>query len=320
MNETISIIIPVYNVEKYLNKCLNSVIEQTYKNIEVILIDDGSTDNSGKICDEYAKNDIRIKIIHQQNGGVSTARNNGLEHATGKYITFVDSDDYIEKEMIETMAKKIMKKNADIVICGVTDRDEENNIINQSLNKKENVFNNIEAIKEMLDEKLFNCVCWAKLYKKELFRNIKFNSKIRIAEDMDVLYRVFYKSNKIIQIPERLYNWTSRGDSVTKGNDMSKWQDEIDVCENIIKFCEENCNEIEDYAVKRYIRINLTLAVKNLKEKGSNENFEYLRINLIKYNVRSNKVIDKKMKIRIYAIEKIHIIIKLAYKIKNRGE
>ena len=131
MNETISIIIPVYNVEKYLNKCLNSVIEQTYKNIEVILIDDGSTDNSGKICDEYAKNDIRIKIIHQQNGGVSTARNNGLEHATGKYITFVDSDDYIEKEMIETMAKKIMKKNADIVICGVTDRDEENNIINK---------------------------------------------------------------------------------------------------------------------------------------------------------------------------------------------
>ena len=182
------------------------------------------------------------------------------------------------------------------------------------------MFNNIEAIKEMLDEKLFNCVCWAKLYKKELFRNIKFNSKIRIAEDMDVLYRVFYKSNKIIQIPERLYNWTSRGDSVTKGNDMSKWQDEIDVCENIIKFCEENCNEIEDYAVKRYIRINLTLAVKNLKEKGSNENFEYLRNNLIKYNVRSNKVIDKKMKIRIYAIEKIHIIIKLAYKIKNRGE
>ena len=317
MNETISIIIPVYNVEKYLNKCLNSVIEQTYKNIEVILIDDGSTDNSGKICDEYAKNDIRIKIIHQQNGGVSTARNNGLEHATGKYITFVDSDDYIEKEMIETMAKKIMKKNADIVICGVTDRDEENNIINQSLNKKENVFNNIEAIKEMLDEKLFNCVCWAKLYKKELFRNIKFNSKIRIAEDMDVLYRVFYKSNKIIQIPERLYNWTSRGDSVTKGNDMSKWQDEIDVCENIIKFCEENCNEIEDYAVKRYIRINLTLSLNNLKENGTKENYNTLKKNLKKYDIEKNKAIRKKEKIKVKMIIYHPKVIKLLYKIKG---
>ena len=317
MNETISIIIPVYNVEKYLNKCLNSVIEQTYKNIEVILIDDGSTDNSGKICDEYAKNDIRIKIIHQQNGGVSTARNNGLEHATGKYITFVDSDDYIEKEMIETMAKKIMKKNADIVICGVTDRDEENNIINQSLNKKENVFNNIEAIKEMLDEKLFYSVCWAKLYKKELFRNIKFNSKIRIAEDMDVLYRVFYKSNKIIQIPERLYNWTSRGDSVTKGNDMSKWQDEIDVCENIIKFCEENCNEIEDYAVKRYIRINLTLSLNNLKENGTKENYNTLKKNLKKYDIEKNKAIRKKEKIKVKMIIYHPKVIKLLYKIKG---
>lgn len=317
MNETISIIIPVYNVEKYLNKCLNSVIEQTYKNIEVILIDDGSTDNSGKICDEYAKNDIRIKIIHQQNGGVSTARNNGLEHATGKYITFVDSDDYIEKEMIETMAKKIMKKNADIVICGVTDRDEENNIINQSLNKKENVFNNIEAIKEMLDEKLFNCVCWAKLYKKELFSDIEFNAKIRIAEDMDVLYRVFYKSDKIVQISERLYNWTSRGDSATKGKDMSKWQDEIDVCENIIKFCEENCNEIEDYAVKRYIRINLTLSLNNLKENGTKENYNTLKKNLKKYDIEKNKAIRKKEKIKVKMIIYHPKVIKLLYKIKG---
>ena len=169
----------------------------------------------------------------------------------------------------------------------------------------------------MLDEKLFNCVCWAKLYKKEVFSDIEFNAKIRIAEDMDVLYRVFYKSNKIIQIPERLYNWTSRGDSVTKGNDMSKWQDEIDVCENIIKFCEENCNEIEDYAVKRYIRINLTLSLNNLKENGTKENYNTLKKNLKKYDIEKNKAIRKKEKIKVKMIIYHPQVIKLLYKIKG---
>lgn len=263
--ELVSIIVPVYNVEKYLRRCIDSIINQTYRNIEIIIIDDGSTDNSGKICDEYAKRDNRIKIIHQQNKGVSSTRNNGIEHANGKYITFVDSDDFIERKMIETIYNKIICENADIVICGVKSIDENNNVINQSINTKENKFNNVNAIKVMLDEKLFYSVCWAKLYKKKLFNNIKFNPKIRIAEDMDVLYRVLYKSNKIVQIPERLYNWTNRKDSVTKENDISKWQDEIDVCENIIKFCKENCKEIENYAIKRYIRINKTLILKNIK-------------------------------------------------------
>ena len=115
-NNLISIIVPIYNVEKYLKKCIDSIINQTYKNLEIILVDDGSPDNCGKICDEYAKKDNRIKVIHKENGGVSSARNVGVENATGEYIGFVDSDDYIEKDMYEVLINNLKKENADISI------------------------------------------------------------------------------------------------------------------------------------------------------------------------------------------------------------
>lgn len=118
MNDLISIIVPVYNVEKYLNKCIDSIINQTYKNIEIILVDDGSTDNSGKICDEYLLRDSRIKVIHKNNGGLSSARNEGINISSGEYIGFVDSDDWVEPNMYEEMYKKILYSNADIVDCG----------------------------------------------------------------------------------------------------------------------------------------------------------------------------------------------------------
>ena len=117
MNELISIIIPIYNVEKYLHCCINSVIRQTYKNLEIILIDDGSPDNCGKICDEYAKKDNRIKVIHKENGGLSSARNAGLDIAKGEYISFVDSDDYVAENFIEKLYKLCKENDADIAEC-----------------------------------------------------------------------------------------------------------------------------------------------------------------------------------------------------------
>ena len=117
--ELISVIVPVYKVEKYLRECVDSILAQTYTNLEIILVDDGSPDNCGKICDEYAQNDSRIKVIHQENGGLSAARNAGLDIATGKYIGFVDSDDYAELNMFEELHKRIIENNADLSICGV---------------------------------------------------------------------------------------------------------------------------------------------------------------------------------------------------------
>ena len=116
-NDLISVIIPIYNVEKFLSFCIDSIVNQTYKNLEIILVDDGSTDNSGKICDEYALKDNRIKVMHKQNGGVSSARNVGLNIAKGKYIGFVDSDDYVENDMFEILHNLIIKNNVDISCC-----------------------------------------------------------------------------------------------------------------------------------------------------------------------------------------------------------
>ncbi|MBR1540013.1 MAG: glycosyltransferase [Clostridia bacterium] len=132
--ELISIIVPVYKVEKYLDKCINSIVSQTYKNLEVILVDDGSPDSCGKMCDEWTQKDTRIKVIHKENGGLSDARNFGLDCAKGKYIQFVDSDDYIEKDMIEFLYKNLKENNADISICSNYMVDEEN-VINVGTRK-----------------------------------------------------------------------------------------------------------------------------------------------------------------------------------------
>ena len=129
MPPLISIIIPVYNVEKYLDKCINSVLMQTYKNIEILLINDGSTDSSGQICESYAKKDSRIKVIHKENGGLSDARNVGIEHSTGSYIMFVDSDDYIDCNMASVLYNLLNSTNSDMAICNCTKVDEEYNML-----------------------------------------------------------------------------------------------------------------------------------------------------------------------------------------------
>lgn len=178
----ISIIVPVYNVENKVNRCLDCLVNQTYKNIEMLLIDDGSTDNSGQICDEYAKKDKRIKVIHKQNGGVSSARNVGIKEASGKYLMFVDSDDYMEKNTCEIMADAIEKYNVDLIIASY------NTVYNDKIMKHictEKIYKNISDIKD--DFRLIYMDCflnspWNKLFKKE-FITKKFDENMRYFED-----------------------------------------------------------------------------------------------------------------------------------------
>lgn len=174
MKELISVIIPVYNVEKYLNKSIESVIKQTYKELEIILVDDGSTDSSGKICDEFAQKDDRIKVIHKKNGGLSDARNAGISEAKGKYLGFIDSDDYIDKNFYEILYNVLKKYNSDISICKhrETYTDYEENT--SKLEIKEQVFNTEQALKELLLFGEVNNYAWNKLYKKELFNEINY--------------------------------------------------------------------------------------------------------------------------------------------------
>ena len=174
MND-ISVIVPVYNVEKYLEKCIDSILSQTFKNFEIILVDDGSTDSCGIICDEYERLDNRVKVIHKINGGLSSARNSGLEIASGEYVAFVDSDDWIDKNMYQELYNEAKKNNADIVQCKfIKAKDENVSIYNNEFNEVE-VIGNLDALCNLYNERCIETVVtWNKLYKRYLFNDIVF--------------------------------------------------------------------------------------------------------------------------------------------------
>ena len=172
--EKISVIFPIYNVEKYLKKSIESVRNQTYENLEIILVDDGSTDNSGKICDKIAKSDERVKVIHKQNGGLATARNTGYQESTGTYLMYIDSDDIVKKDVVKNCVEAIEKEDSDVVIFGYEKVDETGNIIETCKWKKATYTN------EQMLEKLYNSIlemsfgyAWNKLYRKSIIDESK---------------------------------------------------------------------------------------------------------------------------------------------------
>ena len=211
--EKVSIVVPVYNVEKYIEKCLDSIINQSFSNIEIILVDDGSTDNSGKICDIYEKKDTRIKVIHKKNGGLSDARNYGIEVATGEFISFIDSDDYIEENMIERLYESCKKDESDISCCAkILEYD---NGKKEKRNNKENFcITNIEALGKMfIFDDIDNSAC-DKLFSKKLFTDIKFPVG-NYYEDIATIYKVFMKAKKISHIIDVCYHYIMRENSIS---------------------------------------------------------------------------------------------------------
>lgn len=209
MDAKISVIVPVYNVEKYITKCVNSLIAQTYTNLEIILVDDGSPDNCPQICDDFAKIDSRIKVIHKQNGGLSSARNVGLDVAEGDYVTFVDSDDYIMPETYSTMYDLIKREDADIVICGL-------DWINEDGSKwegveespiKDEVLTKREVFKKLCARGYFYYVTAVnKLYKKEVFDGIRFPVS-KVHEDEFTAHHIYAKCNKIVSCKNEFYKY-----------------------------------------------------------------------------------------------------------------
>lgn len=221
MNKLVSIIIPVYNVEKYLSECLDSVIAQIYDNLEILLIDDGSTDNSGKICDKYAQKDSRIKVIHKENGGVSSARNLGLDIAQGEYIAFIDSDDFVDRAYIEKMYNKLETTEADLVFCKYA------NYIDEKIEcVKENLPENLIIDKATgqdgrdfilrpftLKNYLFFSI-WRVLYKSSLIKNIRFQIDIKVGEDLLFLLQAVIDARKISFFYGELYFYRLNRNSV----------------------------------------------------------------------------------------------------------
>ena len=218
MNELISIIVPIYNVEKYLEKCLRSIINQTYKNIEIILVDDGSPDKCGIICDEYSHKDHRINVIHKRNGGLSDARNAGIEVSKGDYILFVDSDDYINLRMVELLYESIKKHSADIAVCRyksildneVVDISEVDDSSESFIIEESEYLNNKEYYS---DRRVEFIVAWNKLYARKLFKEIRY-PKGKIHEDEFTTYKLLYYAEKIVYVPQELYYYVQRSNSI----------------------------------------------------------------------------------------------------------
>lgn len=213
----ISLIVPVYNVKDYLKTCLQSILEQTYKNLEIILVDDGSDDGSSGICDEYARMDQRIKTIHLPHSGVSAARNAGLAAATGELLGFVDSDDWIDHDMYQYLYALMQEHDADVSACTYLLEQEgrPSKIINNT--GKLYVFSRKEIIRALVKNDLVKNYLWAKLFKRKLFDRLSFPVG-RVYEDVAVLYKVFYSSQKVVLSCVSKYHYMiHKNESITRG-------------------------------------------------------------------------------------------------------
>lgn len=319
----LSIIVPVYNVERYIEKCVNSIMNQTFKEFELILVDDGSTDSCGVICDKYANLDPRVKVIHKKNGGLSSARNVGIKMSSAKYIAFVDSDDWIDEKMYEIMYK-IMEKNEniDIVQCGYIDAESEDIEI-------ETNYNSIEF--EVMDKKLAlkniyglnakeNVVAWNKIYKYHLFNEISFPEG-KIHEDMFTTHRLLYKSNQVAFINEKLYFYRKTPNSITNSKFNVKKLDLLEAFKDRMIFF-KNIDEYElysqsllsymNYLKEFYFKSKKELENKRIAKNIQLEHRKFLKIFLKNKRVSiKNKIINTLFFISPNIIKGINIIKKI---------
>lgn len=255
----ISVIVPVYNVERFLPQCIESICNQTYKNLEIILVDDGSSDCSAKICDDYAALDRRIKVIHKKNGGQGLARNVGIKEAVGRYIAFVDADDTVLPQMYEILYLNLQTSNADISACTrmqIMENDMTPDVSYDVENELKNIriYSGREATKELLQGHwVFKNAVWEKIYKREIFDELSFRSVY--AEDREIMYKLLYKAESIVYTDLKLYCYRQRNGSTM----LSNWNDYKDNAvyeqdEECIKFFEERGDsELRDAAIYWHI-------------------------------------------------------------------
>lgn len=235
MKDLITVIVPIYNVEKYVRKCIDSIINQSYKNLEIILVDDGSPDKCGIICDKYAEKDSRIRVIHKKNGGLSDARNVALDVMKGNYVTFIDSDDYIDIEYISYLYDLINHYNADISICGYKYITEEGKVLNHpSDDNTILIMNQEKAFFELLNSQYFSNSSCGKLFKSDCFNGIRYPCG-RLYEDVATTYKTFFKSKKIVFGAHSLYFYLYRVGSISKQKFSLARMDGIYFAEKMVK-------------------------------------------------------------------------------------
>lgn len=247
MNPLISVIVPIYNVEKYLARCVDSIVNQTYKNLEIILVDDGSPDRCPQMCDDYAKKDSRIKVVHKNNGGLSDARNAGMVVATGEYISFIDSDDYVSDDFFECLLDVMNKENSDIAECSVVKFYEDNRFDEFSDDLSVKTYDTQDAMSALIAENPFHQHVWNKLYKTELVKDIPY-AVGKLNEDEFWTYRVFGRANKVARINKTMYYYFQRSSSIMGVGYNIRRLDALEGKANRQKYIENNFPDLSTQA------------------------------------------------------------------------
>ena len=300
--ELVSIIVPVYNVEKYLSKCIESILSQDYNNFECILVDDGSKDGSGKICDDFAAKDNRIVVIHQKNGGVSKARNSGLEIARGEYISFIDGDDFVKKDYISYMYRLIKQNNAEIAVCTKLDG-------NFSQKKETRIAVNVDtgesAVKKILSYRV-PIGCYSKMFNADLLKkgNVRFYEEIKIGEGFNFNISCFLKANTVVFSTKQIYYYRrDNNSSAMSSYSADKARNQISSLDRIYLQIKDNYQTFKDeyrFAYWRTISdLYDLLKISDIKDEFIYEGTRHiLRTGFIK-SLKCNT--DIKNKIRAFA-------------------
>lgn len=262
MSELVSVIVPIYNVEDYLKECITSLVNQTYKHLEILLIDDGSTDNSGKMADKIAGSDDRIKVIHQKNGGLSAARNTGIENCKGDYICFVDSDDYVKKSYVEELLNACIENKTDMAICMFFGVQNGKELFSESDGSSE-IITPKQACMRTLDNPYI--VSWNKIYKRDIFDDIRFPEG-RLHEDVATTYKCYWKSNRIVVINKELYGYRVNDSGIMRTKYSSKRYDELKAVREAINFFSDKDEDV----CKKYYLMFFIRSISHLRRTAMN--------------------------------------------------
>ena len=317
--DLISVIVPVYKVEKYLDRCVESIVNQTYKNLEIILVDDGSPDNCGAMCDKWAEKDSRIKVIHKENGGLSDARNAGMNTATGDLMGFVDSDDYISPDMYQLLYENMLENNSDISACGIELIWEGKDFVQLLTPEVNIVLCKNDAVKAIIEESLLKQPVVSRLYKTSLIKNIKFPFG-KHHEDVFWSYKAISKANNVSVFNKACYFYLQRNGSIMNTEYSLKRLDALDAKVERVEYIMENIPELT-YLAKKNLWFSCIYSAQMLtrycKEDIQKTGLEIIKAILYKcpIEIRIGKNIGMKQLVWLVMAK---ISFKSTYKIRNK--
>lgn len=316
--ETISVIVPVYKVEPYLDKCVQSIVDQTYRELEIILVDDGSPDNCPAMCEAWAEKDGRIKVIHKTNGGLSDARNAGIAAATGEFIGFVDSDDWIAPEMYERLIDAIERDGSDIAACSVKmvwENESKTGMLTVQMNC---ILDKHEAQKALLEESLLKQPVWYKLYRRRIVKDIPFEVG-KYHEDVFWSYQAIGKAQRVSIIDNIGYYYLQRPGSIMGGGYSLKRLDAVEAVERRYVYLAENFPELEKEArvgILGTCMYHGQMALKFLPKNEKNKAMARLRTVKRKYRIKHCEYADRKLTHRLW-LDMVRASLRLACAARN---